>query len=76
MPDGLLCNQNISSTSVDSFNIRHKAESILSNIAKHLVALKDNQSRLHDTAKKTYLQVRLNKTLKRIILHIIQTINI
>lgn len=39
--------------------IRNKAESILNNLAKHLVALKASEGRLNRAARRSYLQVRL-----------------
>ena len=38
--------------------IKHKAESILNDLAKHLVALKASEERLTENARRSYLQVR------------------
>ena len=42
---------------VDTIAIRHKAESILNDLAKNLVALKASEERLSEDARRSYLQV-------------------
>jgi hypothetical protein len=42
--------------------IRHKAEAILNDLAKHLVALKSSEGRLNEEARKSYLQVSTSVT--------------
>lgn len=56
LPNGALCQQQRSSNA-NMMAIRQKAETLLSNIVKHLVALKEGDGRLSDEAKRF-----LNKT--------------
>ena len=56
LPNGALC-QHQQSSNANMMAIRQKAESLLSNIVKHLVALKEGDGRLSDEAKRSYLQV-------------------
>ena len=43
LPDGILCQHGNNESNVDMISIRNKAESILNNLAKHLVALKPSE---------------------------------
>jgi hypothetical protein len=61
LPDDVLCqNQQQKESDVDMMAIRHKAETILNDLAKHLVALKSSEGRLNQEARKSYLQVSDN----------------
>ena len=55
LPEGVMCQDNS-----DKKETRREAESVLSNLAKHLAALKDSKGRLNDEAKRSYLQVRFH----------------
>ncbi len=57
LPDGVLCQQASNETNIDMIAVRNKAESILNNLAKHLVALKASENRLDKAARRSYLQV-------------------
>ena len=63
LPDGILCQHGNNESNVDMISIRNKAESILNNLAKHLVALKASEGRLNRAARRSYLQVRLCKAI-------------
>mmetsp|Transcript_5712 Transcript_5712/g.10819 ORF Transcript_5712/g.10819 Transcript_5712/m.10819 type:complete len:385 (+) Transcript_5712:2678-3832(+) len=57
LPDDVLCQNQWNQSDVDMIAIRHKAENILNDLAKHLVALKSSEGRLNQEARKSYLQV-------------------
>eukprot|EP00554_Chaetoceros_debilis_P011522 CAMPEP_0194105350 /NCGR_PEP_ID=MMETSP0150-20130528/5553_1 /TAXON_ID=122233 /ORGANISM="Chaetoceros debilis, Strain MM31A-1" /LENGTH=1464 /DNA_ID=CAMNT_0038793161 /DNA_START=358 /DNA_END=4752 /DNA_ORIENTATION=+ len=56
LPDGVLCQTQVKDSHVDTIAIRHKAESILNDLAKNLVALKASEERLSEDARRSYLQ--------------------
>lgn len=56
LPDNVLCQKNHEGTNLDMLMIRHQAEAVLNDLAKHLVALKASEDRLNDNARKSYLQ--------------------
>ncbi len=59
LPDVVLCQKQGTSelTNIDTVAVRHKAELILNDLAKHLVALKASEGRLSGQARRSYLQV-------------------
>ena len=61
LPDGMLCSLSNNNSDIDLIEVRNKAESILNNLAKHLVALKASEGRLNEVARRSYLQVSFEK---------------
>ena len=59
IPDGNVCQPESGVSDIDMAGVRRKAETILSDLAKHLVALKESEGRLSVDAKRLYLQVRI-----------------
>jgi len=58
LPDETLCRRNDINPDMDLAGVMKKAEDALHDLAKHLVALKESNSRLRDDALRSYLQVR------------------
>ena len=67
LPDGALCEHSKSDSSLDMVEVKRKAESVLSDLAKHLVALKDSEGRLNEEAKRSYLQVSILVSIKQLV---------
>lgn len=57
LPDGTLCGV-MHGPNMELMGLRSKAEGILHELAKHLVALKESEGQLSATAHRNYLQVR------------------
>lgn len=54
----MLCNRESGESAHDIAEVRAKAENLLNDLAKHLVALKASEDRLNNEARRQYLQVR------------------
>lgn len=54
----MLCNRESGDSAHDIAEVRAKAENLLNDLAKHLVALKASEDRLNNEARRQYLQVR------------------
>ena len=54
LPEEMLCR----APNVENQDTKQRAKKILSDLAKHLIALKDSTGQLNMTAKRSYLQVR------------------
>ena len=63
LPDDILCQKQSETSGVDFAEVRQKAETILNDLAKHLVALKASEERLNEEARRLYLQVTFRKRL-------------
>jgi hypothetical protein len=61
LPEDMLCNRESGESAYDIAEIRAKAENLLNDLAKHLVALKASEDRLNNEARRQYLQVRQNQ---------------
>ncbi len=60
LPGGVLCQSQSDDSVVHSMAAKHKAESILGDLAKHLVALRASEEGLSDDARRSYLEVILS----------------